>query len=90
LSISAIIFAFFKYYNKTKKNLKNCSPIYVSIGLLLLIFIIIILLGILLGWTGKFKQADDWYKHNSILMDLTNKSLRIFETTLGINTTLKK
>ena len=78
LSISAIIFAFFKYYNKTKKNLKNCSPIYVSIGLLLLIFIIIILLGILLGWTGKFKQADDWYKHNSILMDLTNKSWPVY------------
>ncbi|MBQ3414546.1 MAG: hypothetical protein IJH39_04195 [Clostridia bacterium] len=41
-----------------------------------------------MGWTGIFKQPADWYKHNCILSDLTNKSWPVYYKNNGENSML--
>ena len=77
-TILILSFCLYKYYNYKKIKLKEEEPIYISFKYLFIIFIFLLIFGTILGWTGIFKQAGDWDKHNGVLLDLTNRSWPVY------------
>lgn len=73
-----LLIAIYQYYKKSKKNLENVQPIYISMKVFLPLCFMIILLGWILGWTGFANQTLDYPKHNAILSDLTNKAWPVY------------
>ena len=58
--------------------MKEKAPLYVNVKVLILLIVTVILVGTILGWTGVFTQTTDWYKHNAVLSDLTDKSWPVY------------
>ena len=73
-----LLFFIIKYIRKEKTKIEDKNPIYIDIKILILIIFIVLLVGTVLGWTGIFKQSDDWAKHNAILSDLTKKDWPVY------------
>ena len=73
-----LLFFIVKYIKDSKEKSKDKKPIYISVKMVIFIAIVVILLGVIFGWTRSFVQTTDWYKHNSVLADLTNKDWPVY------------
>lgn len=73
-----ILLALYEYYKKYKKNLEKVTPIYMNIKIFIGLCISLFVLCWVLGLTGFAIQAEDFFKHNGILQDLTNKSWPVY------------
>ena len=77
-TVLILLFFIVKYIKDKKEINKEKKPIYISIKMLIFITIIVVLLGTIFGWTRIFTQTTDWYKHNSVINDLTNKNWPVY------------
>lgn len=74
ISIPVAIITSYILYRLVKKLFKRTpKTIKIPLPSLFLLFLIILLLGYLIGWGGWTKQNSDWNKHNAVLHDLSER-----------------
>lgn len=75
-----IVLAYFLYHMimNYQKDLDIKETVYIKWQVLLIVVILIASFCIVIGWGGFFPQAGDWYKHNAVLRDLSEKSWPVY------------
>ena len=75
-----LILGFFLY--KMEKSLedrkKDEESLYIRKSMLIFIALLLIVFCVAIGWGGWFPQAGDWYKHNAVLHDLSERSWPVY------------
>ena len=77
-TIVIIFYFLFKMYYAYQKENKNLYRVPITIGMILLLCLFIAIFCILLGIGGWYQQAGDWYKHNAILRDLSERNWPVY------------
>ena len=79
-TIVIIFYFLLKMYDTYQKENKNLYSIPITIGMIFLLCLFIAIFCILLGIGGWYPQAGDWYKHNAILRDLSERNWPVYYT----------